>query len=179
MRGANIVALVKLSIVAADSATGNLVYSDPTVALSTSDRLTALGAAPAAPTGSGAPSPTQTGGRAGVVVPFETGASNTSVPKADRTYELLASLAAQGLIKSQPAATFQDDGARRHRYAEDIILSRAQIAGYIREALDNADEDEKGPLLGESGDSGRATFAPICSNWAWNRAVWTKRRAAN
>ena len=38
---------------------------------------------------------------------------------------------------------FQDDGARRHRVAEDITFSRAQIAGFITEALGNFD-GEKG-----------------------------------
>ncbi len=165
LRGADIVALVKLGIVEANRATGNLVYSESGTVLSTADVVTALtdinGSSartgqpsartgqPSARTGqpsahTGQLSTGAVGSSTGVAVPFETGASNTSVPKADRTYELLASLAARGLIKSQPASTFQDDGARRHRYAEDIILSRAQIAGFIREALDNADEDERG-----------------------------------
>ena len=72
-----------------------------------------------------------------VLVKYETGASNTSVPKADRTYNLLASLASTGLIKSQPPRVFHDNGARRHDASEDIIFSRAQIAGFIREALGN------------------------------------------
>ncbi len=148
LRGGNIVALVKLSIVEANSSTGTLVYSDPNSPPTTLDRLTTL-PSPATPntgTGTGipAPLPTQIERAPGVVVPFETGASNTSVPKAERTYELLASLAAQGLIKSHPARVFQDDGARRHRYAEDIVLTRAQIAGFIREAISNSGDDESG-----------------------------------
>ena len=74
---------------------------------------------------------------------YETGASNFSVPRADRTYEYLASLAASGLIKSQPADVFHDDGVRRHRTEEDTILTRAQIAAFVVEALSNV-EDEIG-----------------------------------
>ncbi|RYX85116.1 hypothetical protein EON83_07670 [bacterium] len=144
-RGSNIVGLVKLSIVGQSSSTGTLVYSDSNAPISSSDRLTVLPSettpnpgtipVPATPEGPTVP---------GVVMPYETGASNASVPKAENTYELLASLAAQGLIKSQPARLFQDDGARAHRYAEDIVMSRAQIAGFIREAIDNSDSDESG-----------------------------------
>ena len=72
-------------------------------------------------------------------IAFETGASNFSVPRAHRTYEYLASLAASGLIKSQPADVFHDDGFRRHRTEEDTILTRSQVATFVREALDNAD----------------------------------------
>ncbi|BCM89951.1 hypothetical protein IAD21_01802 [Abditibacteriota bacterium] len=147
-RGGNIVALVKLSVVEQDSATGTLVYSDPNAPLSVVDRLTVLASPSGTGTGTGTgiptPAPTETTPVPGVMVPYETGASNSSVPKAENTYELLASLAAQGLIKSQPARLFQDDGARRHRYAEDVIMSRAQIAGFIREAIDNSDNDTSG-----------------------------------
>jgi len=150
----SVVALVKITAVEANSSTGNVIYTQGIATLSASDVVSLpsgslspplpSSGAPSTGTEKGAPS----GGSAtnaqgatpagGVVVPFETGASDTSVPKADRTYELLATLAAQGLIKSQPAIVFQDDGARRHRYAEDLIFSRAQIAVFIREALDNA-----------------------------------------
>ena len=71
-------------------------------------------------------------------IAFESGASNFSVPRANRTYEYLASLAASGLITSQPADVFHDDGFRRHRTEEDTILTRAQVAVFVREALDNA-----------------------------------------
>lgn len=74
------------------------------------------------------------------MVEFESGASNVSVPKNDRTYSLLASLASSGLITSQPPRVFHDDGARRHRTAEDIIFSRAQIAEFVREALSSGAE---------------------------------------
>ncbi len=148
LRGGNIVGLVKLSIVEQNSATGTLVYSDPNAPISAVDRLTVLpsGTGTGTGTGTGIPTPANPEGPTtpGVVVPYETGASNASVPKAENTYELLASLAAQGLIKSQPARLFQDDGARRHRYAEDVIMSRAQIAGFIREAMDNSDNDSSG-----------------------------------
>ena len=69
---------------------------------------------------------------------YETGASNEVVPRADRAYELLSGLAASGLITSQPADVFQDDGILRHRTENDINFTRAQIAAFVREALDNA-----------------------------------------
>jgi len=143
----SVVALVKITAVEANSSTGSVIYTQGIAALATSDvvSLSSGVATTSAPSGGvpsdkgekGASSQEATAG-GGVVVPFETGASDASVPKADRTYELLATLAAQGLIRSQPAIVFQDDGARRHRYAEDLIFSRAQIAVFIREALDNA-----------------------------------------
>ncbi len=77
-------------------------------------------------------------------VPYETGASNAVVPRADYTYELLAGLATSGLIKSQPADTFEDDGILRHRTENDINFTRAQIAGFVREALSNAGDDVSG-----------------------------------
>jgi len=150
----SVVALVKITAVEANSSTGNVIFTQGIAVLATSDVVSLPSGSLPATTPSGSPPSTGTatgaaqGGNAtggqstpatgGVVVPFETGASDTSVPKAERTYELLATLAAQGLIKSQPAIVFQDDGARRHRYAEDTIFSRAQIAVFIREALDNA-----------------------------------------
>ncbi len=71
-------------------------------------------------------------------VRYETGASNAVVPRADRTYEVLAGLAAAGLIQSQPADTFQNDGILRHRTENDVTFTRAEIAGFVREALENA-----------------------------------------
>jgi len=75
---------------------------------------------------------------------FETGASNITVPRTDRTYEYLASLAADGLITRYPAHVFHDEGTRRHRTAEDITFTRAQIADLIREAMTNAGDEELG-----------------------------------
>ena len=138
-RAGSVVALVRVDAVEANTSTGTVVYSQAGISLGTSDDVSI------APSSGAKREP-----GSGVVVPFETGASNESVPKAERTYELLASLAAQGLIRSQPARTFQDEGARRHRYAEDIIFSRAQIAGFISEAIGNA----KG-----SSSKGRAALA--------------------
>lgn len=83
-----------------------------------------------------------------VPVRYERGASNTVVPKADVSYELLATLAAKGYITSQPASIFSDDGTRRHRTAEDVTFSRSDIAGFIQEAIDNAatKDDSKPPV---------------------------------
>jgi hypothetical protein len=81
-----------------------------------------------------------------VPVRYERGASNTVVPKADVSYELLASLAAKGYITSQPASVFSDDGTRRHRTAEDITFSRSDIAGFIQEAIDKSSTEEDGKV---------------------------------
>ncbi|RYG65073.1 hypothetical protein EON80_18035, partial [bacterium] len=70
---------------------------------------------------------------------FETGASNLTVPRADRTYQYLAALAASGAIVSQPSSVFEDEGVRYHRTAEDLIFTRSQIASLIKEALDSGE----------------------------------------
>ena len=104
------------------------------------------GAAPRTGTGSGVilANNDERADRPSALIAFETGASNFSVPRAHRTYEYLASLAASGLITSQPADVFHDDGFRRHRTEEDTILTRAQVAAFVREALDNADSEAEG-----------------------------------
>ncbi len=76
------------------------------------------------------------------VLSYESGASNISVPRAERTYELLAALAASGVITRYPASLFADEGARFHRTAEDLTFSRAQIAALVREAIENRGENE-------------------------------------
>ena len=139
LRGGAVIGLVRIESAGPDTSRATIVYSDasqgalrvgdaagliaPTSGLNAPVTIPAIGI-PNAP----APS---------VRVKFESGASNIVMPKADATYELLASLAARGLIKSQPARVFQDDGARRHRVAEDITFSRAQIAGFVAEAINN------------------------------------------
>lgn len=161
-RAGSVVALVRAQAVETNTSQGTIIYSQDGTTLGTSDSVS-IAPSNAVPTpGTGAPANgtgangngTGANGNSavatGVVVPFETGASNESVPKAERAYELLASLAAQGLIRSQPARVFQDEGARRHRYAEDIVFSRAQIAGFIAEALRNANN---------SGSKGRAALS--------------------
>ena len=141
LRAGAVIGLVQITDVTADSASATVLYSDaargPIVtgdavglnlaasALQSPVVIPAIGI-PAQPIPA-------------VPVRFESGASNVAVPKTYNTYELLASLAARGLIKSQPARVFQDDGARRHRVAEDIVFSRAQVAGFIVEALGNYD----------------------------------------
>lgn len=136
-RAGAIVALVKISVASAQSSTATLVWSDETKGgVTVGDSVNLLGTiAPVAPPATSETPVAPSSNAPGVIVPFETGASNASVPKASRTYELLATLAAQGLITSQPARVFQDDGARRHRYEEDFVFTRAQVAAFIREAL--------------------------------------------
>ena len=145
LRGGVVIGLVRIESAAPNTSLGTVVYSDagagalqigdaagliaPSSALRAPVTLPAIGV-PNAPIPS-------------VRVKFESGASDVQVPKTDATYELLASLATSGLIKSQPPRVFQDDGARRHRVAEDITFSRAQVAGFITEAVSNFD-GEKG-----------------------------------
>lgn len=65
-----------------------------------------------------------------------------SVPRTDRVYALLGSLAADGLIRSYPARVFFDDALLRHKPDEDLILTRSQIVAAIAEALDRAFDEE-------------------------------------
>ncbi len=73
---------------------------------------------------------------------YETGASNLGVPRTERTYELLAALAASGVITRYPASLFSDEGVRFHRTAEDLTFTRAQIADLVREALESQSADD-------------------------------------
>jgi hypothetical protein len=139
MRDGNVIGIVRVQSVTSDSSVGTITWSDSAAGSimagdsvqvvrerSASDPINLNADIPAAP------------------VPYETGASNYTVPKHDRTYDLLASLAADRLITSQPAHVFHDEGSRRHRTEEDLTFSRAQIAGFIREALESprADADK-------------------------------------
>ena len=145
LRNGSVIGLVRIESVSPDTSLAAIVYSDATQGnISIGDAAGLL----APSSGVNAPITLPALGIPNAPIPsvrvkFESGASNVVVPKADATYELLASLAADGLIKSQPARVFQDDGARRHRVAEDITFSRAQVAGFITEALANYD-GEKG-----------------------------------
>ena len=142
IREGTVVALVRISIAGAQTSTATLVWSDETkgaVVVGDNVGLLASGATIVPPVTPETPVVPPASDAPGVVVPFETGASNASVPKASRTYELLATLAAQGLIVSQPARVFEDDGARRRRSEEDFVFTRAQIAGFIREALQSGE----------------------------------------
>ena len=139
LRGGAVIGLVRIESVEADTSLAAVVYSDAAAgALQVGDAAGLIAPssgvrAPVSIPAIGLPnSPIPS-----VRVRYESGASDIVVPKADATYELLASLAARGLIKSQPARVFQDDGARRHRTAEDITFSQAQVAGFIAEALSN------------------------------------------
>ena len=141
LRGGAVIGLVRIESAGADTSRATIVYSDATQgALRVGDAAGLL-----APTsGQNAPVTLPAIGIPDAPIPsvrvrFESGASNIAVPKADATYELLASLAARGLIQSQPPRVFQDDGARRHDVAEDIVFSRAQIAGFIAEAISRFD----------------------------------------
>ena len=144
LRGGTVIGLVRIESAGSDTSLATIVYSDATQGeIRVGDSAGLI-----APAGTNAPVTLPALGIPQQPIPsvrvkFESGGSNVVVPKADATYELLASLASRGLIQSQPARVFQDDGARRHRVAEDITFSRAQIAGFITEALTNYD-GEKG-----------------------------------
>lgn len=66
-----------------------------------------------------------------------------TVPRNDRTYDLLGALAARGLIRKYPARVFFDDRVFRHRPDDDLVLTRRQIAELIGEALKNAGEVDR------------------------------------
>lgn len=144
LRNGAIIGLVRVASVLPNSASATVVYSDAALG------PIAVGDAAGVITQTTGPRPAVTLPALGIPnqpipsvrVKYESGASNVFVPKADSTYELLASLAARGLIKSQPARVFQDDGARRHRVAEDFVFSQAQIAGFVAEALSNFNGEE-------------------------------------
>jgi len=138
VRDGNVIAIVRVQIVAPDSSTATVTWSDDDAgALQVGDGVQLMRA--------GTTSGAATGGIPRVIdttrapipaapIRYETGASNAVVPRADRTYDYLAALAADGLITSQPAWIFHDDGSRRHRTEEDITFTRAQIAEFVREA---------------------------------------------
>ncbi len=145
LRDGAVIGLVRIESAASDTSLATVVYSD---AAQGSLRVGDAAGLIAPSSGMQAPVVLPAIGLPNAPIPsvrvkFESGASNIVVPKAEATYELLASLAARGLIKSQPARVFQDDGARRHSVSEDINFSRAQVAGFIAEALSNFD-GEKG-----------------------------------
>lgn len=68
--------------------------------------------------------------------PSRQGLRQYSVPRTDRSYALLGSLAAGGLLEGYPARLFYDDGLFRHRPTDDLILTRGQIARAIAGAVD-------------------------------------------
>jgi hypothetical protein len=122
---------VRIVAVNPDNASGSVIWRDETApALKAGDVVgIAMGGAPAViEVAPGVPAAPQR---------FETGASDIGVPTADHSYLYLASLAAAGLITSQPAHVFNDNGSFHHDTAEDITFSRAQIAGLINEALNS------------------------------------------
>ncbi len=140
MRDGNVVALVRVQTVNPEDSTGNIIWRDEAVAAPKTGDLVGMVSGPTGATGTtgGGGKPMMAEIKPGVSVApvaFETGASNIGVPNADSDYLYLAGLAAQGLITSQPAHVFNDEGSRRHRTAEDYTFTRAQIAGFVKEAL--------------------------------------------
>ncbi len=81
----------------------------------------------------------------------DTGAENRlshyTVPRTDKSYALLGSLAADGLVQRYPARVFYDDTLFHHRPGDDLILTRGQITLAIAEALDKAFSEEGKPTV--------------------------------
>lgn len=144
LRDGAIIGLLRLQVVNENSSSGLVLWRDESLSpIAAGDAVGILGAS----TRVGSPAIQQAAtGKTPVSTPvkYETGAANFAVPRAERAYELLAALAASGLIKSQPPSVFQDEGARRHNTSEDILFSRAQIAGFVREALANSTGERDG-----------------------------------
>ncbi len=144
LRDGAIIGLLRLQVVNENSASGIVLWRDESLSpIAAGDAVGILGASsrvggPAIQQAATPNAPVST------PVKYETGAANFAVPRAERAYELLAALAASGLIKSQPPSVFQDEGARRHNTSEDILFSRAQIAGFVREALANSTGEREG-----------------------------------
>jgi hypothetical protein len=145
-----IVALARIQNVQPRSSTGAIVWRDETAAPLTPGL--AVGMVGASGATSGGPAMRIDNGAIGVPlngatteakpaasIEWETGLSNVVVPRADRTYQYLATLAANGLITRYPASLFRDDGRNYHRTEEDIAFTRAQITDLIREAVVNAE----------------------------------------
>ncbi len=147
VRTGDVIAIVRLDTITDNTSTGEVIWNDESVgAVTIGDAATLVGS----PRSTGTTVVNVNTPNANANVPaapilFETGASNAVVPRADETYEYLAALAARGLITSQPAHIFHDEGSRRHRTEEDITFSRSQIAGFIREALGNAQSTDEMP----------------------------------
>lgn len=136
IRAGAIIGLLRLQTVSDNSSSGVVLWRDESLgAIAAGDAVGILGAAPTV--GVPAIGTVSNNAPTATLVKYETGASNLSVPRAGGTYELLAALAASGLIQSQPASVFQDDGVRRHNPSEDMIFTGGQIAGFIREAISN------------------------------------------
>ena len=129
LRDGNVIALVRVQTVTPNDASGVIVWRDEAVAAPKEGDTIGM-------IGGGSPmAMTMEDGVPATVARFETGASNIGVPNADSDYLYLAGLAAKGLITSQPAHVFNDEGSRRHLSAEDYTFTRAQIANFVKEAI--------------------------------------------
>lgn len=144
VRNGNVVAVLHLDIATGNTATASVLWqADANAPVVTGDVVT-LPPAPDAP-GSTLGGTVQDLDQTPIVaspVRYESGASNAIVPRADRTYERLAALAASGLIRRYPAHVFHDEGTRFHRTEEDITFTRAQIADLVREAITSEDAED-------------------------------------
>ena len=152
-RNGEIIGIARIQIVEENQSRGEIVWTDPTAGtIQVGDNGTLM--APTAPVAGSNIGPividttgNNNGGAFGPIptapIKYETGASNAVVPFNTPTYELLASLASSKLITQYPAQMFHDDGVRQHRSAEDLTLSRAEIAALVKQAINNADAREQ------------------------------------
>ncbi|MCS6861590.1 MAG: capsule assembly Wzi family protein, partial [Abditibacteriales bacterium] len=60
-----------------------------------------------------------------------------TVPRTEKTYDLLGALASEGLITKYPARVFHEDSPFQSRAENSIVFTRAQVAELINEALHN------------------------------------------
>ncbi len=151
-RNGEIIGIARIQIVEENQSRGEIVWTDPnagTVQVGDNGSLMAMAPSTNAP-GTGITDgsvvvidTTRDNPPSGPIptapIAYETGVSNAVVPFNTPTYELLASLASSKLITQYPAQLLRDDGVRRHRSEEDFTLSRAQIAGLVKQAIGNVD----------------------------------------
>ncbi len=126
VREGNVVAVVRVQTASPDSSTGIMTWSDDPNAPPVAGDTVRVFAAPGRARSRRRYAVTRHGYRKGreplpaAPMLFESGLSNAVVPRADRTYEHLAALAASRLITRYPPHVFHDDGTRRHRTEEDL-----------------------------------------------------------
>lgn len=160
LRNGSIVAIVRVRTATTNSSSGEVVWQDEKAgSLAPGDAIGVLPQVPTTTVVTVNATPTPAAPNEVHGIELETGASNAVVPRADHTYEYLASLAATGLITRYPASVFVDDGVRRHRTEGDVTFTRAQIADLIREAL-------RSPRLSDPTSKMRATLGILLEDYA-------------
>jgi len=135
LRAGTVIGLLRTEAVSPNTTTAIVLWKDDSVnGILAGDAVEILGANPNAGSPLIAVSEPEV---PAAKVPFETGASDFTVPKADKSYELLTYLATEGYVTSVSASVFRDEGARRQDNDTTITFSAAQLAGFVKEALEN------------------------------------------